>query len=878
MVLSFHWVTRPWVLSFSLLVQNLISFPLLQRVIFICGIIVHMKSPFSRLTKNAKKVVNVASNIADQMGESDLHVEHLFVALLLVKEGIASRVLTAMNVDVEQTAGAFANGADLSRATSKSGEVTKKIAGDAAELLKKSFDISRKHNHVYVGTEHMLLALIEDSNSDLVKELRDSGLRVEEVKDAIFSYTVYPKGILSKPSKNGKEGEGPTALDVFGKDLTALAAQGKLDPLVGREDEVDQMIKVLSRRRKNNPVVVGEAGVGKTALVEGLAQRIVKGEVPESLRGTRIVSLNVTGIVAGSKMRGDMEEKMAAVINEIASSPKTILFIDEIHAILGAGSTSGGGLDLAGVLKPALVHGNFRCIGATTVAEYSRYFEEEAALSRRFQKVDIEETTPEDTVKILERLRSLLEKHHNVVITDEAIDSAVRLSDQYVSDRYLPDKAIDLMDEAAASRRLEMEGKYDDLSDAVVNYRKIVREKEGAVSQGDLDKASGLRRKEKKAIGKISDIKKKRGQIKKSKEHQVDADIVRNVVSKWTGIPLTTLGAEESSKLIKLEETLEDFVVGQEEAVEKVANAIKRARTGVTSGDRPWASFLFLGPTGVGKTELAKVLTKELFGSDDRLIQIDMSEMMEMHSVSKLIGSPPGYVGHREGGQLTEQVRRNPHSVILFDEIEKAHIDVLNVLLQILEYGHMTDGKGRRVNFKNTVIILTSNIGAEEIRKDKVLGFAEREDDENKGERSDSEIEEAYDGMKETLLDELKDTLRPELLNRLDDVVIFRSLTRKDARGIVKILLDELNDRLGEQGIKVKLTKGSVDFIVERGFSEECGARPLRRTIQEYVETPVASYLLRYGGGVVVKGRKRKKKTLTVEKAKGKEKLVVKKG
>lgn len=833
-----------------------------------------MANPFSRLTKNAKKSLKVSVLIASKMESSKVEPLHLFLSLLTVKEGIVVRALTAMNIDVSQMNKTFSSGMNLSGVTED--DIDKKIplSGNYKNILNNAFGIARKQNHVYVGTEHLLLSILRQKDLDFVRELSNAGLSYENIKKNIFSFASYPKGVLSKP-KSKKKGK-PTALDVFGRDLTALAAKGKLDPIIGREHEMAQIVNILSRRRKNNPVVVGEAGVGKTALVEGLAQRIVMNEVPESLRNTRIVELDVTGIVAGSKMRGDMEEKMMAVVKEVSESPRTILFIDEIHSILSTGLTAGGGLDLAGVLKPALVHGEFRCIGATTVGEYSKYFEEDAALSRRFQKVQVEETTVDETEDILHRFKPLLEEHHNVVITEDAIDSAVRLSDQYVSDRYLPDKAIDLMDEAAASRRLEIEGKYEDISDAEIKYRKIMKKKEGAVVKGDLDAAAGLREKEREYRDKITDMRQRQGKISKSKKYQVDIDIVRKIVSRWTGIPLTTLGASESSDLLKLDKSISDSIIGQDEAVEKVADAIKRARTGVTSADRPWASFLFLGPTGVGKTELAKVLTELLFGDEDKLIQIDMSEMMEMHSVSKLIGSPPGYVGYREGGQLTERVRQNPHSVILFDEIEKAHIDVLNLLLQILEYGHLTDGKGRRVNFKNTVIILTSNIGAEDIRKHKILGF--QKPDEEDEERSDSDIEDAYDGMKETLLSKLKEEIRPELLNRLDDIVIFRSLTRKDAREIVDLLVDDLNERLEEQNVNVSMTSAARDFIVDKGFSEEYGARPLRRTIQEYVETPVASYLLRYGGGVVSKGENKPEfKELKVRKPRGEKKLSISK-
>ncbi len=836
-----------------------------------------MNKPFSRFTKNAITALNISSAVAGKMRSDDIEPIHLFIALLLTKEGIASRVLAAMNVDINQTVDGFANGIDLSHITVNSRGSIKSISEELKNIVSRAFTLARENNHVYVGTEHLLLAILEDKNLDFVRDLIASGLDAEDVKENIFSFASYPQGVLSKPSKQPTK-EKPSILDVLGTDLTGMAKKGKLDPLVGRRDELEEVVNILSRRKKNNPIIVGEAGVGKTALVEGLAQKIINGDVPESLLGAKLISLDVTAIVAGSKMRGDMEEKMMAVINEVSSSPNTILFIDEIHNVLGSGAVAGGGLDLAGILKPALVHGDFRVIGATTLADYNKFFEEDPALSRRFQKVTLEEATVDDTIKILKRIRPLLEKHHNVVITDEAIEYAVRLSDQYVSDRYLPDKAIDLMDEAAASRRIQLEERYADVGGAMTKYNQVIKSKETAVREGNLDDAVELREEEEKLQKEINSFEKKRSKIKLDKKNQVDADIVRSIVSRWTGIPLTTLGAEESSKLLRLESTLGRYVVGQNEAVRKVSDAIKRARTGIISGDRPWASFLFLGPTGVGKSELARTLTKTLFGTEDRLIQIDMSEMMEMHSVSKLIGSPPGYVGYREGGQLTEQVREHPHSVILFDEIEKAHPDVLNILLQILENGHLTDGKGRRVNFKNTVVILTSNVGAEEIRRDKVLGFRERDESEEK-ERPDKEIEHAYGEMKETLTRELKDTIRPELLNRLDEVVIFRSLTRKDARKIVDILLDELNSRLKNQRIQVDLDTPAKSFIIENGFSEEYGARPIRRTLQDYVETPVASYLLKNGGGVVWKGEKRKieNKELLITVDADKDKLIVEK-
>ncbi|HNW33269.1 MAG TPA: ATP-dependent Clp protease ATP-binding subunit, partial [Candidatus Dojkabacteria bacterium] len=602
---------------------------------------------------------------------------------------------------------------------------------------------------------------------------------------------------------------------------------------------------ILCRRRKNNVVIVGEAGVGKTVLVEGLAQRIASGNVPPSLRDAKIISLNVSDIMAGSKMRGDVEEKVTAIIEEVTQAENTILFIDEIHNIVAPGMP-GSSSDIASVLKPALTQGNFRCIGATTTEDYSAYFETDNALARRFQPLFLEELSVESTLGVLKVIRPLLEKHHNVRISDEAILMATQLSDRYVADRYLPDKAIDVLDEASSSKKLGVEADFKDIEELKNQLKEIKLEKEDLISRWEMSDASKIQIKEDKIQERILLREKELSLEKGRKKNEITSEDVRNVISKWTGIPINTLGSQEKNALISLDLKLKAKVIGQDEACDAVSGAIKRARTGISDTDRPWASFLFLGPTGVGKTELAKVLSEELFGNTDNLIQIDMSEMMEMHSVSKLIGSPPGYVGFQQGGWLTERVRRHPHSVILFDEIEKAHPDVLTILLQIMEYGHLMDGRGKRVNFKNTVIILTSNIGAEEIRKSKILGFSEIKE---KAEKNIKDERESYKHMKETLMEELKNTLRPELLNRLDEVVIFRSLNRVDARKIVKLLLFDLNNRLKEEKILVKLNSQAISYIVKESFSDEYGARPLRRFLQDKVENLLADYILHKGDG-----------------------------
>jgi ATP-dependent Clp protease ATP-binding subunit ClpC len=706
------------------------------------------------------------------------------------------------------------------------------------DILRRAYDWSSKLSHVYVGTEHILLGILT-SDITLRKELEKQGLDSKKFRKKLAEYAVYPLGILSKPNIQPQDiGEDGSIIENIGIDLVDLAEQGQLDPVIGREEELDSLIKILSRRNKNNPIIVGEAGVGKTVLVEGLAQRIADGKVPPSLRDMHIVLLDVASIMAGSRMRGDVEEKVMNIVSEVVEDSNTILFIDEIHNILSSG-IPGSSSDIASILKPALLKDDFRCIGATTTEEYSMYIEEDNALARRFQPLRLEEASVEDTLEILKNIKVILEAHHNINIGKEAIEAATKLSDRYISNRYLPDKAIDLLDEACATKRIEIEGSFQELSDLINQLRTVKNTKVKQIRKGNMEKAEELNQEENDLESRIEQLEVECEESKMKMDNKVDVDDVRNVVSKWTGIPLNTLGRQEKNALLKLDKELEEVVIGQNEAVEAVSNAIKRARTGISAEDRPWASFLFLGPTGVGKTELAKALTEELFGNEDRLIQIDMSELMEGHSVSKLIGSPPGYVGYREGGRLTEEVRKNPHSVILFDEIEKAHPDVLNLLLQILEYGHLTDGKGRTVNFKNTIIVLTSNIGAEEIGKDKILGFVG-----NKSERSDEDIDDAYDSMKENLLSELKNTLRPELINRLDDVVIFRALNRKDARKIVKLLVIELNERLKDQGIKVKLGRKLTTYVVNEGFSEEYGARPLRRVIQDTVENTLAEYLL----------------------------------
>ena len=798
------------------------------------------KDIFKRMSKNARISLRTSSLISQHLKSEFVEPEHLLVGILLNENALATKIVISMGLEIKQIVGKVLDniGIDVTADINSVKEI--KLSPSSKEVLRRAYDWSLRFSHVYVGTEHLMLSILE-SRDLYIKDVISMGLTQRRFNKFLFEHATYPLGVLVKPEMSINAPSQGKILDVIGKDLVEIAKVGKLDPLVGREDELADIIKILSRRKKNNPIVVGDAGVGKTVLIEGLAQKIADDRVPPSLRGMRIVSLDVASIMAGSRMRGDVEEKVLEIINEVIESNNTILFIDEIHNILTSG-VPGGSSEIAAILKPALLKDGFRCIGATTTDEYSAYFENDNALARRFQPIFLKEPTLEESIQILRNLKPIFEAHHNININDEAVKLAVTLSDRYISDRYLPDKAIDLLDEASATKRLSVESGYESISSLTSKLRSIQNAKKEFVLQGRMERAEKYQKSEDALNKKIKKLEKLQEESKKEKDSEVNVEDIRRVVSNWTGIPLNTLGSKEKTALLRLDSRINRLVVGQKDAVNSVVSAIKRARIGISDVSRPWASFLFLGPTGVGKTQLAKVLASELFGNEDRLVQIDMSEMMEMHSVSKLIGSPPGYVGFQEGGWLTEKVRRNPHCVILFDEIEKAHPDVLNILLQILEYGHLTDGRGRRVNFKNTIVILTSNIGAEEISKDKVLGFSS-----SKG-ANKNRSQQAYSTMKTELMSELRRTLRPELLNRLDDIVIFRALNSRDARKIVELLVIELNERLGSQGRTITLSKALLSYIVKEGFSEEYGARPLRRVLQDLVESTVADYILKNEG------------------------------
>lgn len=791
---------------------------------------------FKGFTEKANKALNLAIESAEEMRHNYVGTEHILYGLVKEGSGVAATALNECGV----TEDALREKLESINGTMSLVELTPDdFTPRTKRVLRAAVIISSKTGYTYVGTEHLLLAILSESDSYAVAFLEELGVSVERLAQAVSKGMQGGAeegfgGFENESAPNGSQ-KGGSALDKFGRDLTQAAKNGEIDPVIGREKEIQRVIQILSRRTKNNPVLIGEPGVGKTAVAEGLALEIAKGNVPEILKDKRVVSLDLTGMVAGAKYRGDFEERIKAAIDEVKKSKNTILFIDELHTIVGAGAAEGSA-DAANILKPSLARGDFQVIGATTLNEYRKYIEKDAALERRFQPVKVGEPTPEQAVQILKGLRDSYEAHHKVKITDEAINAAVTLSSRYIADRYLPDKAIDLIDEGASKVRLASLTSPDnvkDLEDEIADYEK---EKASAINEQDFERAARLRDEQKELQTKLDDAKKKWQEQQKGNSGEVTAEDIAKIVSEWTGIPVVQLTKEESERLLNMENVLHERVIGQSEAVTAIAKAIRRGRVGLKDPKRPVGSFIFLGPTGVGKTELCKALAEAMFGDENAMLRLDMSEYMEKHTVSKLIGSPPGYVGFEEGGQLTEKVRRKPYSVVLFDEIEKAHPDVFNMLLQILEDGRLTDSQGRTVDFKNTIIIMTSNVGARLItEKQSSLGFNSENENAEESEKKD---------IKELVTGELRKVFRPEFLNRVDDIIVFNKLNKDEIKQIAVKMLKTLENRLDKMNIKISFTDNAISEIADKGFDENYGARPLRRAIQNEIEDPLSEQML----------------------------------
>jgi len=784
---------------------------------------------FGRYSERAQRVILLAQEEARRLNYNYVGTEHLLLGLIREGTGIAAKALQSMGINLEQVRAEVekiigrGNGPIQGEIgyTPRAKKVVMELAPEEARLL----------GHNYVGTEHILLGLIREGEGVAAKVLENMGADLDRVRQTVIKLL---GGAATPPpaARQRRQKSTTPVLDNFGRDLTHMAEEGKLDPVIGRDKEIERVIQILSRRTKNNPVLIGEPGVGKTAIVEGLAQRIAEGKVPEILKDRRVVALDLGALVAGSKYRGEFEERLKKVMDEIRRAGNIILFIDEMHTIIGAGAAEGA-IDAASILKPALARGELQTIGATTLDEYRKYVEKDAALERRFQPILVEEPSVEDAIQILRGLRDRYEAHHRVEITDDALVAAVKLADRYITDRYLPDKAIDLIDEAASRARLQAFIAPPELKEIERRLEEIRKEKEAAVQSQEFEKAANLRDQEQKLVEELERKKNEWQQHQLNEKIVVTADDIAQIVSSWTGIPVRRLEQEEGERLLKLEEVLHERIVGQDEAVRAVARAIRRARAGLKDPRRPIGSFIFLGPTGVGKTELAKALAEALFGDEDAMIVLDMSEYMERHTVSRLVGSPPGYVGYEEGGQLTERVRRRPYSVVVFDEIEKAHPEVFNVLLQILEEGRLTEAKGRTVDFRNTVIIMTSNVGADLIRRQSRVGFQTAEQ-----EAPD------YEDMKRKIMDEVKRTFRPEFLNRIDELIVFHALTEEHLMKIVDLMLNRVAERLKEHGLELEVTGAAKRKLVKEGSDVIYGARPLRRTITRLVEDPLSEEML----------------------------------
>jgi ATP-dependent Clp protease ATP-binding subunit ClpC len=779
-------------------------------------------------------VVVLAQEEARTLKHNYIGTEHILLGLLREEEGLAARVLESLDITVERVR------AQVVRIVGSGEEVTSgqiPFTPRAKKVLELALREALSLGHNYIGTEHILLGLVRENEGVAARILLDFDADSEKIRNEVIRMLSGPGGRRQGAGVGGS-GEGKKSsklLDQFGRNLTKLASEGKLDPTIGRDTEIERIMQILSRRQKNNPVLLGEPGVGKTAIVEGLASRIIRGEVPELLKNKQIYTLDLAALVAGSKYRGEFEERLKKVMKEITQRGDIVLFIDELHNLVGAGAAEGA-IDAASILKPALARGEIQTIGATTLDEYRKYLERDSALERRFQQIKVDQPSIPDTVKILEGLRERYEDHHRVTITDEALAAAAELADRYISDRFLPDKAIDLIDEAASRLRIRSMSQppvYRDLEDEIEETR---RAKEAAIEAQEFEKAANLRDTERQLTNKKRELEDEWESSGDGERPEVGEEEIADIVSMWTGIPVFKLTEAETKKLLRMEDELHKRVIGQNVAIEAVSKAIRRSRAGIKDPKRPAGSFIFLGPSGVGKTELARTLAEFLFGDEDSMVRIDMSEYMEKHAVSRLVGSPPGYVGYDEGGQLTEAVRRKPYSVLLLDEIEKAHPDVFNILLQILEDGRLTDAQGRTVDFRNTIVIMTSNIGAKDIAKNVSFGFG----------RSD-EMGASYEEMKERIMGELKKVFRPEFLNRIDEVIVFHKLTQEEIKSIVELLMGRVKAQVAEHDLQLELTEDAKDLLADKGWDPAMGARPLRRAIQRYIEDPLADEVLRGG-------------------------------
>lgn len=789
-----------------------------------------------RFTDRARKVLFLAQQEAQRLGHNYIGTEHLLLGLVQEGGGVAAKALQSLDISLERVRQEVES--LIGRGDGASSEMS--YTPRAKRVIELAFQQAVSLGHNYIGTEHLLLGLIAEGEGVAAQVLVNLGAdlptvrqRVVELLGGVVSPGGAPFGMSATQAQAPARRGGTPALNEFGRDLNQLAQEGKLDPVIGRDKEIERVIQILTRRTKNNPVLIGEPGVGKTAIAEGLAERIVAGQVPDILRHKRVVSLSLASLVAGSKYRGEFEERLKKVMDEIRQDGNIILFIDEMHNIVGAGAAEGA-IDASNILKPALARGELQAIGATTLDEYKKHVEKDAALERRFQPIIVGEPTPDDALAILHGLRDRYEAHHGVKITDGALAAAVKLSHRYISDRFLPDKAIDLMDEAASRVRLQASSAPPAVKELETRLEKVRTEKEAAIQAQEYENAAKLRDEEQQLVRDLAARQKEWQQP--GREIQVTEDDIAQVVASWTGIPVKRLAEEESQRLLRLEETLHQRVIGQDEAVTAVARAIRRARSGLKDPKRPIGSFLFLGPTGVGKTELARALAEAMFGDESAIIRVDMSEYMEKHTVSRLIGAPPGYVGYEEGGQLTDAVRRRPYAVVLLDEIEKAHYDVFNILLQVLDDGRLTDGQGRTVDFRNTIIIMTSNVGSRHLQTDDAaVGFVK---DTTAGEHAERSV-------RHRVMDEVKRTFRPEFLNRLDEIIIFHSLTDEQLHRIVDLMLAEVNKRLAENGFRLAVTAAAKDVLLAHGHDRAFGARPLRRAIEHLVEDPVADMMLR---------------------------------